>query len=160
MTAFVGSRVKEALWPELLGIGAYALGELALANVDAKIATSVKGYPVAQTVGTVAAIAGSVIAIGKDKAPEFSRGVLYGGIVGIVVNLARSLWDMAKTGTPASASIAQVAALIPSKVVPGLTGAQQAALQGARQRALANQAASKMAAGATVEPGLVQLHYE
>jgi hypothetical protein len=162
MTAFVGSRVKEALWPELLGIGAYALGELALANVDAKIATSVKGYPVAQTAGTVAAIAGSVIAIGKDKAPEFSRGVLYGSIVGIVVNLVRSLWEMTKTGVPASASIAQVAALIPMRVTaPGLTGAQQAALQGARQKALANQAlrANQMA-GAVVEPGLVQLHYE
>lgn len=136
MGAFVGTRVKEALWPELLGIAAYAGGELVLANVDAAMATQFKNYPVAQTLGTAAAIAGSVIAIGKDKAPEFSKGVLYGSIVGMVVNLVRSLWDYAKKEVPGT-SITQIAALIPRKVTPALTtAAQQQALAAARQRAL------------------------
>jgi hypothetical protein len=156
MAAYRGDLVKEALWPEVLGIGAYALGELALANLDAKIATSVKGYPVAQTTGTLAAIAGSVIAIGKNKAPEFSKGVLYGSLVGLVVNLARSLWDMARTGAPASTTVAQVAALIPMKAgTAALSRAQQQALLAARARAQA-----QAAGAAAPQPGIVQFSYE
>jgi hypothetical protein len=154
MAAFVGSRVKEALWPEFLGMMAYAGGELALANLDAAIATKVNGYPVAQTAGTAAAIIGSVVAIGQNKATDFSKGVLYGSIVGIVVNLVRSLWEMAKNTTTQTA-ISDIAALIPRRVTPALTSAQQQALLNARSRVTAR-TPMPAAAGA----GVVGFQYE
>jgi len=157
MAAFRGDLVKEALWPELLGIATYAGGELILANVDGAIATQVNGYPLAQTLGTAVAIGGSVWAIGKGTAPEFSKGVLYGSIVGLVVNLVRSLYDMAKkSATPAA--LTHIAALIPTPVIPGLTAAQQSALQAARARQATLAAAGKVPAG--VPSNIVQFQYE
>jgi hypothetical protein len=158
MAAFVGTRVKDALWPELLGIAAYAGGELVLANVDAAISTQVNGYPLAQTLGTAAAIGGSIVAIGKNMAPDFCKGVLYASIVGMVVNLVRSLWEMTKNESTQTA-ITDIAALIPRRVAPALTQAQKAALQSARNK-VALAAAGAKVAGVGVPAAIVPLQYE
>ena len=165
MAKFEGARVSEALWPEVMGIAAYAGGQLAMASVDAAMRDAGKyQYPIAQTAGTAVALGTGVACIGKNWAMDFSKGLLYAASVGLVVNLVRGLWEYGKKA-PARMKMSDIAALIPRKVgvlpagmPPGLTAAQQAALKAAQARAMA--AAAVSTPGVPGVAGIVPLEYE
>lgn len=157
MAAFNADRVKDALWPEAIGMFAYAGAELALANIDAMIANKVNNYPVAQTAGTAAAVIGSIVGIGRNVATDFCKGVLYASIVGMMVNLVRSLWEMSKGQT--TTSVARFAALIPGRV-PALTATQKQALQAAISSRPAITQPVVTRPTTVTQPGLIQLVYE
>ncbi len=114
---FVGARIKDVFWPEILGITAYAGTQLIGATIDSKwqpIKTAQGAYPLTQTIFTVGTIGASMWAIGNGKAVDLSKGMLYGATIGIVINLITGLYEMAKSGT--TMKIKQLAALIPTSV--------------------------------------------
>lgn len=111
---FQGARIAEAVWPEILGVGTYAVGELVAASID----SAMKGtytYPVAQTGVTGICLVGGVAGVGYNWAPGFSTGLIYGSGIGIFVNLVRSLYEAA-TKQPARMRPEDFPALIPRRV--------------------------------------------
>jgi hypothetical protein len=105
----------EAVWPEYAGIGAYVVGEVVAAQVDTAMATTFKGYPVAQTGLTIVSIVGSAWALGANKGGDFAKGVFYGATVGLFINIVRTLYEWA-TRKPTRTMWGDVAALVPRRV--------------------------------------------
>ena len=116
MAAFQVARVKEAVWPEALGVGSYVAGELVMAQVDTAMNVRFKGYPITQTALTAVSLVGSIWAIGKGKAVGFFKGVLYGAAVGLIVNLTRSLYEWA-TKKMTRMRVRDMGALVAPRVV-------------------------------------------
>jgi hypothetical protein len=112
--AFEATRITEAVWPEALGVGTYAGAEIVAAAID-KASEAKPGYPSAQTIATVLALGGGIVGVAYNWAPGFSKGLLYGAGVGLVLNGARILYDTV-TKQPARMRPADFAALIPRKV--------------------------------------------
>ncbi len=112
--AFQAERVKEAVYPEIFGIGSYVVAELVGAAVDSRLKW-MNGYPVFQTGITAVALMGGLAMVGYDKAPGFSKGLVYGSGVGLIVNLVSGLYQAA-TKQPAKLKLSDVAALVPRRV--------------------------------------------
>lgn len=115
MAAFVGTRVQEAVWPEGLGVGAYAMSQLVAASIDGAIKDKID-YPIVQTGTTVAALGIGIRNVGANVAPGFSTGLLYGAGVGLVVNLVRGLYELVRK-EPVRTKLTDIAALVPRKVI-------------------------------------------
>lgn len=113
-----GTRVREAVWPEGLGVITYGGAALAAAAID--VSLTKEGEPVkaiAQNSITGACVMGSAVAIGYGKAVDFSKGLLYGSAVGIVLNLLRIAYGYASAAPLAERTkLSHVGALIPQKV--------------------------------------------
>jgi hypothetical protein len=109
---FRAERIGEAIWPEILGVGTYAISELVAASIDTSMNYS---YPIAQTTVTGVAIVGGGVALGQGLAPEFTKGVFYGAGVGMVINLVRGLYEAARKETGRMRP-EDFAALVPRKV--------------------------------------------
>jgi len=114
MGAFVGTRVQEAVWPEGLGVGAYALSQLVAASVDGAIKDKID-YPITQTGTTALALGVGIRNVGANVAPDFSKGLIYGAGVGLVVNLVRGLYELVRK-EPVRTRLTDIAALVPRKV--------------------------------------------
>lgn len=112
--AFRAERIREAIWPELLGVGTYAGAEIVAAAIDGARETK-EGYPSAQTITTGVALIGGAVGLAYNWAPEFSKGLLYGSGVGMVLTGARLLYDWA-TRQPARIRGEDFPALIPRRV--------------------------------------------
>lgn len=111
---FEATRLRDAVWPEILGVGTYAVGELVAASIDSAMKDTYT-YPVAQTAITGICLVGGVVAIGYDAAPGFSTGLIYGSGIGMVVNLVRGLYEAA-TKQPVRVRPEDFPALMPRKV--------------------------------------------
>lgn len=111
---FQGARIAEAVWPEVLGVGTYAVGELVAASIDAAMVETYS-YPIAQTTVTGLSLGGGLLGVGYNWAPGFSTGLIYGSGIGIFVNVVRSLYEAA-TRKPARMRPEDFAALVPRRV--------------------------------------------
>ena len=112
--AFEATRVRDALWPEALGVGTYVVAELVGASVDSRMKW-MNGYPVVQTGITAIALVGGIAMVGFNKAPGFSKGLVYGAGIGLVVNLVSGLYQAA-TKQSTKLRLSDVAALVPRRV--------------------------------------------
>lgn len=111
---FEATRIRDAVWPEILGVGSYAVAELVAASID----SAMKGtysYPVAQTGVTGLCLGGGILGVGYNWAPGFSEGLVYGSSIGMVLSLVRSLYEAA-TKQPARMRPEDFPALMPRKV--------------------------------------------
>lgn len=118
MAGWVGTRVTEAVWPEALGVLAYGGAELGAAAID--VGLTPEGQPVkaiAQNTVTGLAVIGSAVALGYGKATDFSKGLLFGSSVGVVLTLLRIAYERA-TAVPAGEQtrIGALGAMIPRQV--------------------------------------------
>jgi hypothetical protein len=136
---FAMARVKDAIWPEVLGIFTYAGAQLVAASLDAarqKKNTDAglpAGTPWIQYGVTALALGGGAYAVGTDRMPGFAKGAMYAAIGGVAVNVATYVYNRA-TKQPTT-SFADVLALVPRKKaiapkvtnIPGNRGLNQGA---------------------------------
>lgn len=101
------ARVGEALWPEGAGVLTVCGAEVIAAALDTTIGWK---QPVLQYLVTGGSIVGGGIATGYGVAHDYSKGVLYGGLVLVAANVCRTIYD-AVVGK--AVSVKQVFALIP-----------------------------------------------
>lgn len=114
---FVGTRVTQAIWPELTGVVTYAGAALVGAAIDAQRAEpgAPIPFPLAQTLVSAGALGGGIYGIGSGKAVDFSTGLLFGAGVGLTINLIHSVYDRV-SGQARVMRMSDVAALVPRTV--------------------------------------------
>lgn len=112
------TRVKDALWPEVVGVGALMAVSVVAATQDAVAADAAADAgetiprPKWQILATGAGLLGGTYMVAKNKMPDMGKGLLYGGVGIIAGNLGRKLYEQIKEtpeGTPQS-----MLALIPT----------------------------------------------
>lgn len=118
---FQAQRITNSLWPEVTGIGAYALAQIMMANQGIN--------PDYVKYGGLATGAGL---IGFNVAPDFGKGVLFASGVEIVVDAVQNLYNRAKGGAQvAQIPAAKRVARIPYRTGSGMPGIPQAAVSDA-----------------------------
>lgn len=124
---FAMARVKDAIWPEALGIFTYAGAQLVAAAIDAARqkknidAGKPAGTPWIQYGVTALALGGGAYAVGTDRMPGFAKGAMYAAIGGVAVNVATYVYD--KATKVEAMSFTDVLAMVPRKKAIGTKAA-------------------------------------
>lgn len=120
--AFEMARVWDEVWPELGGVGIGIGGQMAGAFLDSSLETTRPYFQYAATTLEVG-IGGYLIATQPAGATkDIARGLLFAGLVGVMVNLARTLYETATAeglGKPRSAGefFERTFALVPRRAM-------------------------------------------
>lgn len=137
---FVGSRIQNALWPEIMGVLTYAGSALVAAAMDAARVPEdgTPGTPWIQNGVTAVSLIGGTVALGYGKAPDFAKGLIFGSGAGLALTLMRSVYDRVG-GQPTAVKMSDVGALVPRRiqVTPALPSARGRTVEtlGAARRA-------------------------
>lgn len=127
---FAASRIQAAIWPEVMGVVTFCGAQLVAASIDASRAEKAKEeakeapYPIFQTLVTGASLLGGMAGIGYNRAPDFSKGLLFASGVGLMTKATIVIYDKA-TGQAVTTKFSDITALVPRQVKARSDGKQQ-----------------------------------
>lgn len=130
MPKFQMSRMKDLLWPEVLGIGVLIAGHIAFRTLDAKMGWS-KPFRRSSDYFHVAALGGGAFAYGKDMAPGLTRGIVLGDVALLGSSLGDVAYEKLSTGIRPKARVTPrstaeiLAGNAPKALPPGRSAANQ-----------------------------------